>query len=296
MAEPQGNREHKDRLFLKVFEDKEALLSLYNAVNGSDYENPEELEITTLDNVLYMRMKNDLSFLIDGSLNFYEHQSTFNPNMPLRGCFYMAKVYQEYVERRQLDIYSSTRLTLPTPRFIVFYNGTDRMKHTPELTLKLSDSFEKQEEEPALECKARVININYGFNTEIMEKCPKLYEYSFLISKIREGTAQGKKLEAAIGAAIDICIEEGILTDLLTSYRMEVIGMLLTEYDEERHLKNTYEEGVKKGQKKGESIGEFRQLYKLIQKNFLTLHDAASANSMTEEQLVATFKKYGITK
>ena len=237
MAEPQGNREHKDRLFLKVFEDREALLSLYNAVNGSDYENPEELEITTLDNVLYMRMKNDLSFLIDGSLNFYEHQSTFNPNMPLRGCFYMAKVYQEYVERRQLDIYSSTRLTLPTPRFIVFYNGTDRMKHTPELTLKLSDSFEKKEEEPALECKARVININYGFNTEIMEKCPKLYEYSFLISKIREETSQGKKLEAAIGAAIDICVEEGILTDLLTSYRMEVIGMLLTEYDEERHLR-----------------------------------------------------------
>ena len=196
----------------------------------------------------------------------------------------MVKVYQEYVERRQLDIYSSTRLTLPTPRFIVFYNGTDRMKHTPELTLKLSDSFEKQEEEPALENKARVININYGFNTEIMEKCPKLYEYSFLISKIREETSQGKKLEAAIGAAIDICVEEGILTDLLTSYRMEVIGMLLTEYDEERHLKNIFKEG------------ELHQLYKLIQKNLLTLHDAASANSMTEEQLMAAFKKYGITK
>ena len=112
----RANRAYKDRLFIKIFERREDLLSLYNAVNGSDYQNPDELEITALDNAIYMRMKNDISFLIDGYMSLYEHQSTFNPNMPLRDCLYMLQIYQNYIDRQELDLYSSVLLKIPTPR------------------------------------------------------------------------------------------------------------------------------------------------------------------------------------
>ena len=108
----RANRAYKDRLFIKIFERREDLLSLYNAVKGSDYQNPDELEITTLDNAIYMRMKNDISFLIDGYMSLYEHQSTFNPNMPLRDCLYMLQIYQNYIDRQELDLYSSVLFRL----------------------------------------------------------------------------------------------------------------------------------------------------------------------------------------
>lgn len=124
------NKKHKDRLFRKIFEKKEDLLSLYNALNGSDYTDPEELEIYTMDSFVYMGMRNDLSFLIDMTLNVYEHQSTYNPNMPLRGFFYMSSAYQKYVALNKLDIYSSKQIPLPLPKYYVFYNGTRKMPDT----------------------------------------------------------------------------------------------------------------------------------------------------------------------
>ena len=146
LLETRGNKKYKDRLFRMIFQDKNDLLSLYNAVNQSHYTNPEELEITTLDNVLYMGMKNDLSFLIDSVLNLYEAQSSWNPNMPLRGLAYFSRMYAGYVASRKLDVYSQTRIPLPAPRYLVFYNGT---KDEPErLELRLSDSFISTGNEP----------------------------------------------------------------------------------------------------------------------------------------------------
>ncbi|MDY3998500.1 MAG: hypothetical protein SOY73_05275 [Blautia sp.] len=133
------NREHKDRLFRRIFEKKEELLSLYNALNESDYRDADALEIYTMDSFVYMRMRNDLSFLIDMTLNVYEHQSTYNPNMPLRGFFYMSSAYQKYVALNRLDIYSSKMIPLPLPRYYVFYNGTKKMPD--ESILYLTDSM-----------------------------------------------------------------------------------------------------------------------------------------------------------
>ena len=94
---PAANRNYKDRLFRFVFKNKKDLLDLYNAINGTNYDDPEELEVNTLENVLYLSMKNDLSFLIDAELNLYEHQSTYNPNMPMRGLLYFAGVYNRHI-------------------------------------------------------------------------------------------------------------------------------------------------------------------------------------------------------
>ena len=291
----RANRIYKDRLFIRIFEHKEDLLSLYNAVNGSDYQNPDELEITTLDNAIYMRMKNDISFLIDGYMSLYEHQSTFNPNMPLRDCLYMLQIYQNYIDSQELDLYSSVLLKIPTPRLVVFYNGQEKMRNEEMCILRLSDSYERPEKEPALECRVQVINVNYGKNRDMMEKCPKLYEYSYLVAKIRENQANGKTLEGAISAALEDCLAQGYLTELLTTYRREVTGMLLYEYDERKHLKNTYEEGIQKGMRTGQYKGRQQKAYQaarnLYRRGF-SIKDTAGILEEDEKMVAAWFKKW----
>lgn len=141
---PAANREYKDRLFRFVFRKKEDQLSLYNAVNGTHYTDPDALEINTLDNVLYLGMKNDISFLISGTMNLYEHQSTYNPNMPIRGLMYFSKLYEKYIAENNIDIYTNTRKELSFPQYLVFYNGTAdepermEMKLSPDIPLHIS--------------------------------------------------------------------------------------------------------------------------------------------------------------
>ena len=287
----RANRTYKDRLFIRIFEHKEDLLSLYNAVNGSDYQNPDELEITTLDNAIYMRMKNDISFLIDGYMSLYEHQSTFNPNMPLRDCLYMLQIYQNYIDSQELDLYSSVLLKIPTPRLVVFYNGQEKMRNEEMCILRLSDSYERPEKEPALECRVQVINVNYGKNRDMMEKCPKLYEYSYLVAKIRENQASGKTLEGAISTALEDCLAQGYLTELLTTYKREVTGMLLYEYDERKHLKNTYKEGQYKGRQQ-KAYQTARNLYR----RGFSIKDTAGIVEEDEKMVAAWYKKWETTR
>lgn len=256
MQETKANRKYKDRLFRFIFQNKEDLLSLYNAVNHSNYEDPDLLEITTLDDVLYLGMKNDISFLIDSYMNLYEAQSTWNPNMPLRGLFYFSRLYSSYVESRQLDIYSGVRLKLPAPRYLVFYNGTRREAEVQ--TLRLSSSFEKpleEDEAPCLECIATVLNINYGHNEALMKQCRKLYEYSYLVNQIRRFLAKGVKLETAIDLAIKDCLQHNILADFLTRHREEAKLMILSEYNEELHRKTLIREGLEEGRREGRKEG-----------------------------------------
>lgn len=84
---------YKATVFEMVFREKPALLNLYNAVNGTDYRDSEALTVNTLENAIYANIQNDVSFLIDSGLHLYEHQSTRNPNMPLRFLMYAADLY-----------------------------------------------------------------------------------------------------------------------------------------------------------------------------------------------------------
>lgn len=240
------NRKYKDRLFQKVFEKKEDLLDLYNAINHTTYTNPEELEITTLDDVIYLSMKNDLSFVISATLNLYEQQSTFNPNMPIRGLMYFARLYEAYVKQNNLDIYGKTLIKLPAPQYIILYNG--REEQPDELILRLSDAFEgKEKKEYALECQARMLNINLEHNQKLMKSCKRLYDYSYFIAEVNRNLDTGLILVQAIRKAIDTCIEQNILKDILLKSKSEVVHMLLTEYDEKKHMKHIYEEGKLEG-------------------------------------------------
>lgn len=250
----QLNRKYKDRVFRIVFQDKKSLLELYNAVNGTQYDDPEMLEIHTLDDVIYMGIKNDISFLIDDILNLYEHQSTWSPNLPLRGLFYFSELYRNYLDREGRNLYSNSRIELPLPQFIIFYNGMSDREERQEL--RLSDSFPHKDGQPsALECVATVLNINWGKNRELMEKCKKLQDYSRFIAVIREQLTEGLAIEDAMSYAVNFCIKHEILSDILTQYGGDIMNSILREFDEEEYRKMLEEESRREGFLKGEEAG-----------------------------------------
>ncbi|MBE5912201.1 hypothetical protein [Pseudobutyrivibrio sp.] len=297
-ATSSTNRQHKDRLFKKVFGTKEDLLSLYNAINNTDYSDPNDVEINTVEDFIYMSMKNDVSFLIYDVLNLYEHQSSQNPNMAFRGFLYLAELYKGMFSGRQ-DLYSSVRLALPTPQFIVFYNGT--ADEPDESFIKMSDAYVGNiSGEPSLECTARLLNINYGHNKELMDKCKRLHDYSALIKKIRDNQKAGMNNVEAIDKAVDDCIKENLLADILSKHRLEVTQVLLTEYDEELHINNEkdisynkgLEQGLEQGIERGIEQGRNEQLLESI-KNLMTnlgLSAEEAMKSLGIEQ--ANFDKY----
>ncbi len=258
------NRKYKDVLFRHLFQDKRDLLDLYNALNGSTYGNPEDLEVVTMEDVIFMKMKNDLSFIIGSQINLYEHQSTWNPNMPLRGLLYFAQQFEGLLAVRGDDIYGKGRIELPTPIYIVFFNGSGM--NTDNLVLYLSDSFSAGRGKGCLECTCEVININRGYNQALMDKCHRLWEYSELSSEVEENIKKGMRREEAVHTAIDSCIERGILTDILLAEKGVVLHMLLTEYDEKKHLRNTFREGREEGEKIGREKGRQEKLKEMVQK------------------------------
>ena len=207
--------------------------------------------VNTLEDVVYMGMKNDVSFLFTEVLNLYEHQSTFNPNLPLRGLLYFAKLYQKIIGPRK-DSYSEKLIELPYPQFVVFYNGTKEEPERQVLELRAAFPKEYSKENAALQCRAVVLNINLGYNKNAMEKCRKLKDYAQFIAMIREYLEETDNIEDAVDRAIDECINQGILADILREDCEEVRSMLLTEYDEQAHIKNekeiSYEEGIRKGE------------------------------------------------
>jgi hypothetical protein len=230
---------------------------LYNALNGTDYTDPADLTYYTLEDAIYINIKNDVSFLISDTLNLYEHQSTQNPNMPIRGLIYLSKNYQTYIKLNHLDIHSSVLQKLPLPQYYVFYNGTDQ--EPDKKVLELTDAFpEISGKEPCLNCKATLLNINYGHNKELLRKCRKLEQYSIFIDRIRKKQKSGFDLPDAVDQAIDDCINDNVLKEFLIKCRTEVQEVVLSTFDQENHDRILKEDSLEKGKKIGEKIGEKR--------------------------------------
>ncbi len=267
------NREYKDRLFKLIFRGKEDLLQLYNAINGTDYDNPEDLEINTLEDAVYMGMKNDVSFLIKDILNLYEHQSTYSPNLPLRGLFYFADLYRKRMAGIDRDIYSSKQIRLPFPQFVVFYNGTRQQPERQVFHLHSAFPEGTDIENAAIDCHAVVLNINCGHNRELMQKCRKLEEYSIFIYKVREYIDRKMTIREAVDRTVEECIKEGILEKILRENREEVCSMLLSEYDEQAHIESekkiAREEGREEGKEEGiqEAERRFSLLIEYLQRD-----------------------------
>lgn len=242
----------KDRLFRFLFEkDREALLDLYNALNRTAYTDPSQLEIVTIESAVYVVMKNDLAYILSGTLNMYEHQSTYSPNLPVRFLIYLAQEYQMVIDRAERSLYGSGSISLPTPQCVVFYNGVKEMPE--ELTLKLSDAFENKQARADVELTVRMLNINHGHNKALMENCRVLDEYSQMVAATRKYMAVEADAQTALNKAVDYCIENGILKKFLLRNRAEVLGMLLEEFDAEKYERTIREEGRDEGIKEGEA-------------------------------------------
>ena len=255
------NREYKSTVFAMLFKDRDNLLSLYNALNGSNYDSADDLEIVTLENATYMAMKNDNSFLFDKKLYLYEHQSTPNPNMPLRDLLYVATQYEKLINKKSL--YARSKVAIPNPHFVVFYNGI--YKQPEREILKLSDLYYHGEEEPMLELKVVFLNINSGYNESLKESCRILREYTLFVEKVRHKiTEDDITTETAIEESIQECISENILRDFLTANRKEVTKMSIFEYDEEKELKllreAEFQAGLEQGIERGLEQGMERGL------------------------------------
>ena len=269
------NRTFKSTLFIMLFEDKKNLLELYNAITGKHYADPELLEINTLENAIYMSMKNDVSFLIDGRLSLYEHQSTKNPNLPLRFLLYISHLYSRLTVKENL--YGETIVQIPAPEFLIFYNGKDKM---PERQiLKLSDMYSVQEGQPKLELNATLLNISGSNNQKLKEACRTLGEYAIYTDKIRNYT-ETLELSEAVDRAMDECIREDVLREFLMKHRAEARAMSIFEYDQERHMQQEREAGIEKGKE--------QLLRRQVQKNLsrgMSISEIAEVLDETEERI-----------
>ncbi len=244
------NRLYKSKIFAMLYSSKKELLELYNAVSGRHYEDPELLEINTLENAIYMSMHNDVSFLIDSRLSLYEHQSTYSPNLPLRYLFYISDLYSGMTKDENL--YGIKCVEFPAPQFIIFYNGE---KDQPDRSiLKLSDAYSVKEEHPALELTAVMLNINRGHNEKLKGMCKSLKDYSEYTERVRK-YVRTVPIEDAVEWAIQECIEEDILAEFLKQNRAEAKSVSIYEYDQEKHMRQERETFWEDGRAVGRSEG-----------------------------------------
>ena len=248
---PNAARNYKDRIFRMVFREKKALLALYNAMNETDYENEDDLKVTTLESALYLEMKNDVSFGLYDELLLYEHQSTKNPNLPLRNLFYVSDVYSELT--KDLFLYGSVPVQIPEPKFVVFYNGLENMQERE--VLKLSSLYAKKAEHISLELETLVLNVNVGYNKILMERCRQLSDYAQFVSEVRKRLSKKIPLSEAVNEAVEDCIQRGILAEFLSKNRAEVIKVSIYEYDEEKVKRMFKEECMKLGMEQGKQLG-----------------------------------------
>ncbi|MBO4320153.1 MAG: hypothetical protein J5857_06765 [Treponema sp.] len=246
-------REYKDRLFKAIFgrntdESKRWRLDLYNALNNTSYTDPNALELNTIENVIYITMHNDVSFLVDSQMNLYEQQSTFNPNMPLRGLMYFSQLYQIHLTRLNKSLLSSNLVKIPTPKFIVFYNGAENGEN--RFRMRLSDAFIREDKSGDFEWTADVININPNHNKPLQKKCNALYDYIRYVYRVEENRKSGMGKKEAVEEAVDWAIKENLLEGFFKEQKAEVIGMSLTEFDEEEFKRVCYEDGIVDGERR----------------------------------------------
>ena len=287
------NREFKNDFFIFLFgKHKDLALSLYNAMNNTSYDDPEEIIFNTIDNFIYIGRHNDVSFLIESTVNVYEHQTTVNANIPLRMFLYISKIYEKYAVENRNILYSEKIIKLPNPNFIVFYYGAE--EQPDDRLVHLSDAMDIKGTN--LELTARVINANYGHNQYILNKCPALFEYSWFLSEIRvryngyvsTGADHKEAMKRAVDEALEIMPEDYIIKNIVIRNKAEVVDMLYSMEDEPRMIRLLFEEKKNEGREEGLREGRtearaeyFKKTIRLLMKTGISEEEATK---MTEEE------------
>ncbi len=274
-----------DHLFIAIFgkdteRSKRWRLELYNALNNTNYTDPDALELNTLENVLFIKMHNDVSFLVDSQMTLFEHQRTTNQNMPLRGLFYFTQLYHKFLKDTDKQLTNSTLIKIPNPNYIVFYNGDTTRDEDYEL--KLSDAFIHEDKSGKFEWTARVLNINKEYNLPLQKKCKSLYDYIQFTSRIKENKDKGMATEKAIDEAIDWASQQNLLEGYIKEQRAEVKMTLLTEYDEEASIRGWLRDGVIQG--------KLEDAANMLKKKYPT-SDISEITGLPQEQILELQKK-----
>ena len=252
-----SNNEYKSDVFSMLMQEPENALQVFNGLNNTNYTDPKQVIFNTLNKGISLTVRNDASFILDTDVSFYEHQSTYNKNMAIRQLIYYAHVLEPQVTG--CDLYAYKRISIPTPHFVVFYNGVDKR---PEIEIqRLSQSFENSTDDPELELVCTIYNINPGYNQDLFDKCPILKQYTEFVERIRANKVSGMTVEEAIDSAIESCIKDNILADFLKRRRNEVT--------KETMIDMTWEvrEGLirKEEREEGRQEGRIASLVQMIQ-------------------------------
>lgn len=282
----QSNQKYKDSLFSAYFGEKpERLIELYNALEGTNYPLDTPVQVNTLDNVLFKDRINDLSFQIGEHLVvLVEHQSTINNNMPLRMLIYLGRLYEKIIEQKA--VYRSAVVPLPTPKFIVLYNGKSPL---PEYSQqRLSDAFYLEEDMPKIELTVDVWNVNYGKEVGVIQRCKSLAEYALFVYCVREERKKGKELGEAITIAIRQCIQNDIMREFLIQKGSEVENMLYGEWNMDEALEIGKEEARKEGIKEG----IIKTLCRLVASGLLSLTDAVVQSGISQTEFICQMKEW----
>ena len=252
------NRKYKDSVFRMLFSEKDKLIELYNAIFDTDYTEEDSVDITTIEEVIFKTMKNDISFVMDGKfVLLVEHQSSINNNMCLRDLLYADEVIRRMIDPK--DLYKEAPIKIPNPKFVVLYNGERYMPPFDEQ--KISDNFLKEEPEYSLQLKLDVYNINIDAGSKLLEKSPTLKQYSMFVERVRGYSKTRETLaERDIVEIMESCIEDGILPEFLSNYGREAVGMMFKELTQEEAMEMSrqdgYDLGVEQGRTEGLAEGE----------------------------------------
>lgn len=253
MDENTSNRKYKDGIFRELFSSKEKILELYNALEGTSYDDPDIITIQTLEDAIYNVVKNDLAFMIeDKFVILIEHQSTVSVNITIRLLLYVARIYEKLMMND--TIYREKPIRVPNPYMYVLYNGDKPLPQ--EQILKLSDLYVSKDEDVYLDLKVKVININYDVKSDLLNKSQTVKEYSYFIHLVKLNLSMGMTRDKAIKDAVEYCINKGILDEFLTKHGSEVNNMLLNEFRLEDLLRVRSEEAYEDGKIDGEQIGK----------------------------------------
>ena len=276
------NREYKDSVFTLYFNDKERLIEVYNAIKGTNYTSDVNFEINTLQDALYLGKYNDISFILDNKfVVLIEHQATINQNMPLRFLLYVAKIYEKLIDED--SIYREKLLKIPTPEFIVLYNGTKKFPNMKKLKLSAS-YFDKVNSANQLELTATVYNINSGYNEKILNRSKSLNGYSLFVGKVRENQKNGMDDKEAMKEAVKYCIDKNIMYDFIKKHGSEVMNMLFTEFNIDRAKKVWQEEAREDGERRAEKRIEKRMARKLLQRG-MTIEQIAEISELSVKEI-----------
>ncbi len=281
----KGNREYKSDVFSMLMQDKNNALEVFNVLNHSDYDNPDDLKIITTSHGIFVSIRNDASLLIDNHVSYYEHQSTYCPNMPLRCLIYYMNDIGEYIDFDENNLHGNKQISLPTLHFVILYNG---LNNRPEKEIfKLSDSFYHKTDNPELEVVCTSYNINPSFNEEIKENAKVLFGYTVFVEKVREYTKKTIEIKAAVKRAIDECIEEDILKEFFLDRREEIEDMMELDYSFEKQLYFAEKEGREVGIEEGKK----ETLLSLMKDGIITSAVAAQKLGVNEEEVLLMAKQ-----